>query len=102
MEIKNGSRTEPIKTALRQLVKSRANYLWIAIIRDKGRRLARVPMELFYPPEGMGRVGIIRIERDKNGEFAARIESSAQRFAGSYDDLADRFRSTHKPDIEFR
>jgi hypothetical protein len=102
VEIKSKAKLESIRLAIRQLFRFQANYLWIAIVQNKDDRPIRIPSKLLYPEHGMGKVGLIRVERGRNDQLSARVEINAERFPGSYYEFADKFRSVHKPDIEFR
>jgi|HubBroStandDraft_5_1064220.scaffolds.fasta_scaffold446884_2 hypothetical protein len=102
VEIMSGAKSASIRAAIRQLLNIRANYLWIAFVQNKNERPMKMPSKLLYPYRGMGRIGLIRVEHNKDDQLPVRIETKAERFPGSYYESADRFRSAHKPDIEFR
>lgn len=100
VEIKAGMRAA--KEALPELMRVPANYLWIAIVTETSERLYTISPELLQAENGLGRVGIIRVQHTPDDHLETRIEAPAERFAGSYYDMADKFKTTSKPDIEFR
>jgi hypothetical protein len=100
IEIKSSPSAVSTRAAVRQLLNVHANYRWIGIVQSRTSRPTKLPSKLLSPYQSMGRVGVIRIEI--GDDFRAEIERNAERFPGTYYEFADQFRSTHKPDIEFR
>jgi len=101
IEIKSSASAVSTRAAVRHLLNVHANYRWIGIVQSGTSRAIKLPLKLLSAGQGMGRVGVIRIEIGDD-YIRAEIERNAERFPGTYYEFADQFRSTHKPDIEFR
>jgi hypothetical protein len=102
VEIKSSASALSTRAAVRRLLNVHANYRWIGIVQGRTSRPIKLPSKLLSPYRGMGRVGVIWIEIGNDDQVRAEIERNAERFPGTYYEFADQFRSTHKPDIEFR
>jgi hypothetical protein len=100
VEIKTG--IPAAKSVLPQLLEVPANFRWIAVLTKLGERPYRISHDLLNPPQGPGRIGIIRVINTPDGGLSADLEVSAERFPGPLYEKADRFKARHKADIEFR
>ncbi len=89
---------------VRTLLKATAPFRWVAFLRgtaDKKtiRRLAS--HEDLYLEGTAGRVGVIEFFEMTNGELGANILVSAERFPDAVYDVAMKFSSSHKANIQF-
>ena len=107
MSISSRSRNEPKDAldAVPKLLAMPAHYRWIAFYsdsfgEDSSRRL--MATDLLYPSKGMGRIGAIELARLSEGELYAHVKVAAERFKGSYYELADRFTERQPADLEVR
>lgn len=97
--------------SIKQLMSVPAAYRWIAFFAETVRpfvdKRLRNPQTLL-PTDGPGKIGVIEVHaapnRDSNigDTLTAKVLVPAERFPGSYYDLAEKFVSKNAPDIEFR
>lgn len=87
--------------AIEQLMHTPAHFKYLAIV---GSGNYRVSEALLYSPDGFGRVGVIQISEGKDHNLHAVEMVAPERFrlGPAYIRGADRFVSSHRPDLEIR
>lgn len=66
------------------------------------RKLTPEILEKTFSPDGIGRIGILRIYAPQDGEIQTRIEIKAERFRAAVAKLADEYIQHHEADWEIR
>ena len=75
------------------------SYRWLVVVSRPYEQTAPVPKRVLDAPQGMGRIGLIEVELDQTDRFHAHVAVPAERFSGSYYELADQFKGRTKPDL---
>ena len=87
------------RTHLQRVLATPGNYRWLVVVSRPYEEPTSVRKSMLDAPQGMGRIGVIEVERDSADTLDARVAVPAERFGGSFYDLADRFTATTKPDL---
>jgi len=100
-EVKVGAMSpEAADVAISSLMQIPAHFKYLAIFDGNDY----VPEEArLYAPNGMGRVGVIRVKENEDGDLSAefRVRPERFKFEASFK-LVDKFTAAHQPDIEVR
>ncbi len=86
------------------VMKIPAQFRWIAFYRETvgPESLAKaMDRNVFYPSNGMGRVGVIEVVRTGEHDLSADIAIRAERFLGSFKEKVRKFTRGHPADVEF-
>ncbi len=73
------------------------HYRWLVVVSRSYEEPASVRKSMLDAPKGMGRIGLIEVEQDRSDELHGRVTVPAERFGGSFYDLADQFTAATKP-----
>lgn len=85
-----------------------ANYKYVGVVDPasdlKSTRFTLIPRisEKSFSPDGLGRVGFLKIDVPQEGEPAIRVEIKPERFRAKIAKLADEFVQQHEADWEIR
>lgn len=101
VEIKVGTQAlAVISKTVTSLLRIPAHFKYLAVFANKNY----LPDQRWlYAPDGMGRVGVIQVKEDRNGNLSAefRVHPERFRFDGSFREV-DKFTAAHPPYIEVR
>lgn len=101
-EIKVGSAAlASTQATIAKLGQVPAHFKYLAIFDNKNYRLND---RVLYAPDGMGRVGVIQVKEDTNGDLSAEFQIRPERFRldSSIFKSIDRFTAKHPADLEIR
>jgi hypothetical protein len=96
-----------LRSAARQVMHCPAQFRWLTVSADIWGKTViasssgKAP-SLLYPPDGMGRIGVIRVVKTPKDGLRAEVLFKAERFKGNLYAQADKFVAGHRPDIDFR
>lgn len=90
--------------AIAELLPVPAQFRWIAFFRataDSQTELNLIGKQPLYPPNGMGRVGVIEVVQMANDDLGANVRIRAERFMGSFRTQVEQFVTSVPADIQF-
>ena len=87
------------RTHLQRLFAMPASHRWLVVVSRPHEEPTPVGRSMLDAPQCMGRIGVIEVEQDSADTLDARVAVPAERFGGSFYDLADRFTAVTKPDL---
>jgi len=93
------SAASPTRAHVQRLLAMPGHYRWLVVVSRSDEEAAPVRRSMLEPPEGMGRLGLIEVEQDRTDKLHGRVTVPAERFGGSFYDLADQFTAATKPDM---
>jgi len=78
-----------------------AHFKYLALFDNKNYRL---DPRMLYAPDGMGRIGVIQVREDDDGNLSAEFHVRPERFRldSSVFKLIDRFTAGRQPNLEIR
>jgi len=101
VEVMSGSKSaSSVNRAAASIMKVPAHFRYVALFPSEGYSWDG---RLLYAPDGIGRVGLIRVTEDDAGNLAAEflVRPERFRFEGSFKSV-DKFTATHSAFIEIR
>ena len=90
-----------IRQAVDDLGDIPAHFKYLALFGNKNYR---VDSRILYAPDGLGRVGVIQVKEDSDGDLSVEFSIRPERFGlnSSVFEMIDKFTAARYPNIEIR